>query len=383
MDKKLIQSHHIDFRRIFHSNYNEIQIAQETHEETNFSVAMEIYEIIENMASKWSPIEIILLNYYIRNEIKKKDQSKEEEFNKKKNISFEIFSRFNYYTKFSKIAFQEPFDFKKFEECNIEVIVRETKPQKFRPAFLLCYDKSVKKLLLLLRGTKNLHDVYTDINFNKTTFQNGFCHFGLYESAKWFEINLKSHILNFLKHHVDFNFEICGHSLGAGVASILSILWKPEIDNLKCFCFACPCTLSYELSISCSDFVFNLINSNDFASRLSDISIEKIRQKILFTKFEQYSFLQKGVQIYKNIYQIDDFKNTEREIVLYPSGKIYSMKKIAEEVFIYEDDQKNFDSLIISKTSIEDHRFYNYENNLKLYNQKISQPKKKQIEFLQ
>jgi hypothetical protein len=184
----------------------------------------------------------------------------------------------------------------------------------------------------------------------------------LFESAKWFDLHLKQILLNLLKLHPNYSLDIVGHSLGAGVASILGLFWKSEIEHLKCFCFACPCTLSKELSIFCSSFVFSLINGNDFASRLSDKSIELLRREI---SIKNFSFFEKGIGIYKSYFFTQEIPKDD--VFLYPSGTIYSIKEWNEKIFIFQDELLSFEKLILGKNSIEDHRFHNYERLLNEY----------------
>jgi hypothetical protein len=184
----------------------------------------------------------------------------------------------------------------------------------------------------------------------------------LFESAKWFDLNLKEIILKLFKLHPDYTLDIIGHSLGAGVASILGLFWKTEMEYLKCFCFACPCTLSKELSIACSPFVYSLVNGNDFASRLSDKSIELLRREV---SINNISFFEKGIGIYKSFFYSPEI--LQENVFLYPSGIIYSIKEWNEKIFIFEDDLLNFEKLVLGKSSIEDHRFYNYERLLNEY----------------
>lgn len=38
----------------------------------------------------------------------------------------------------------------------------------------------------------------------------------------------------------DYQLVLAGHSLGAGVVSILSVILKPQYPNLKCYAFSPP-----------------------------------------------------------------------------------------------------------------------------------------------
>ena len=67
---------------------------------------------------------------------------------------------------------------------------------------------------------------------------------GMYEAAKEIRREINEHQL--LTRHFekpefrDFGLVLTGHSLGAGVASILSVLLRREYPNLECYAFSPP-----------------------------------------------------------------------------------------------------------------------------------------------
>jgi len=81
----------------------------------------------------------------------------------------------------------------------------------------------------------------------------------------------------------DFEFVVTGHSLGAGVASLLSLfLNKRYGDRMKCYAFSNPCGLmSKGLSEYCDQFVTSLIVGNDIIGRLSLWTMQQLRNKIV------------------------------------------------------------------------------------------------------
>lgn len=60
-----------------------------------------------------------------------------------------------------------------------------------------------------------------------------------------------------IDEHKDYQLVITGHSLGAGVASVLAVLLKPKekYSNLVCYAFSPPgCVLRYFSIICFSDY---------------------------------------------------------------------------------------------------------------------------------
>jgi len=68
---------------------------------------------------------------------------------------------------------------------------------------------------------------------------------------------------------------ITGHSLGAGVASILALLLLPAYPNLRCFAYAPPsATFSPHLAIACSPFLTSVALGRDLVVSLSMPSVK-------------------------------------------------------------------------------------------------------------
>lgn len=96
-----------------------------------------------------------------------------------------------------------------------------------------------------------------------------------------------------------YSLDIAGHSLGAGVASILAILWANPSDCLTtqasglpsgrrvhAYCYACPATMSKELGSRCEALITTLVYSYDLVCRLSLGSILDIRNAAAWILWE-------------------------------------------------------------------------------------------------
>jgi Lipase (class 3) len=68
---------------------------------------------------------------------------------------------------------------------------------------------------------------------------------------------------------------LCGHSLGAGVASLLAILlrsrfpWLQQNESLHVYSFACPPVLDFDAAIACAPFCTTIVNNSDVIPRSS------------------------------------------------------------------------------------------------------------------
>jgi hypothetical protein len=201
--------------------------------------------------------------------------------------------------------------------------------------YYLILDHKSKSVVLTLRGTLGLTDVLTDLTCNYLDIEITFederkmtstststsnekekekekhvysVHSGMYYAAKWLAYDCKKlhEVLNTtLRKYPKYGLVICGHSLGGGVASILSVLWsipkyksihaKPWVNTsfvtseasgivsgrpIYCYAYGCPSNMSLELSKRCKGLVTSIINQYDLIPRLSVGLIKDIKNAI-------------------------------------------------------------------------------------------------------
>lgn len=78
----------------------------------------------------------------------------------------------------------------------------------------------------------------------------------------------------------DYPLVICGHSLGAGCAIILSLMLRPSFPSLQCFAFEPPgCVFDEEISAVCDEFVISFVRHDDLVPRLSYHNLETLRDE--------------------------------------------------------------------------------------------------------
>lgn len=77
-----------------------------------------------------------------------------------------------------------------------------------------------------------------------------------------------------------FAVQLCGHSLGAGAASVVAVLLRAyylelhEPNRLHAFCFATPPVLDYRTATKSKDFITAVVNRNDCVARMSIANVE-------------------------------------------------------------------------------------------------------------
>ncbi|TKY87123.1 hypothetical protein EX895_003800 [Sporisorium graminicola] len=198
------------------------------------------------------------------------------------------------------------------------------KARPSKPRFYVVTDHPRKTIILVLRGTLSVGDLAADLTCESVPFvfdaevqrnldarsasgkgekaskfvggqepPGQLCHEGMYITAQ--EIGARGRSVHravaaALSANDGYSLDITGHSLGAGVASVLAMMWAdpttglttkssglPAGRRLHAYCFAVPCVTNTSLGRSVSSIITSFTYSYDLVSRLSLGSIQDIR----------------------------------------------------------------------------------------------------------
>ncbi|PBC25090.1 diacylglycerol lipase-beta [Apis cerana] len=156
--------------------------------------------------------------------------------------------------------------------------------------FFVIVDEKTNKIVIILRGSLSLRDVITDITADSAIFEcegvppGAQAHRGMIQGAKLILRQLDNHkvlerAFNMYPH---YDLLITGHSLGAGIGTLLGFLLRQRYPSLKVYAFATPAGLvSRELARISEEFIFTIGIGDDFVMRLSVDSIENLRTRLL------------------------------------------------------------------------------------------------------
>ncbi|CAF1106130.1 unnamed protein product [Adineta steineri] len=156
-----------------------------------------------------------------------------------------------------------------------------------RAPFYIAADNEKKTIIISIRGTLSAMDILTDINavediLETELFGNGHCHSGMHSAAKYIHNDVSPRLVDIFVKYPDYTLVICGYSLGAGVAAILSILFKSTYPHVKCYGIAMPgSVLSENLALATRDFIYSYVVDVDMIARASIHSLKHLRDRII------------------------------------------------------------------------------------------------------
>lgn len=147
-----------------------------------------------------------------------------------------------------------------------------------RPAYFLAVDNNTKNIVLSIRGTMSIADIITDCNvftrkFKPNNIDHGVTHFGIKNAANYIFADVLNDLLIQINKYPTYGIRFVGHSLGAGVAGLLTHTFLSYYDNyknkLKTYCYGCPPVFNKELANEHKDIITTVINKNDIVARFS------------------------------------------------------------------------------------------------------------------
>jgi hypothetical protein len=127
----------------------------------------------------------------------------------------------------------------------------------FCTAYLLVWDHRDHHLVLSVRGSMNLNDVITDLTCHSVDCSGLFPHLatptptstdeecipdqdmeclaheGFLRAACALDQLLREVVMDSLLSHPNYSVLLCGHSLGAGVASLLALIWSQQFHGVR------------------------------------------------------------------------------------------------------------------------------------------------------
>ncbi|KAJ3299560.1 hypothetical protein HK104_008446 [Borealophlyctis nickersoniae] len=163
---------------------------------------------------------------------------------------------------------------------------------KYRPGFFVLIDRPARQVVISFRGTLSFDDLMLDLTCDYTDHliadgQSYAVHSGMMKVARTVSrpgspSKLFETVRSALEQHRGYGLLLTGHSLGAGIATLLTLLWgdfeagkiRPDVGlpagrRLHCYAFAAPCVTALPLSRLAHRIVTSVVVGTDVISRLS------------------------------------------------------------------------------------------------------------------
>ncbi|KAM1012009.1 hypothetical protein ACFX2C_047290 [Malus domestica] len=148
------------------------------------------------------------------------------------------------------------------------------------PPYLIYVDHDHKELVLAIRGLNLVKEsdykLLLDNKLGMQMFDGGYVHHGLLKSAIWL-LKEEGETLKrlWLENGSNYDMVFAGHSLGSGVATLLTVIvvnhrdWLGGIPRRKvrCYALAPARCMSLNLAVKYADVIYSVVLQDDFLPR--------------------------------------------------------------------------------------------------------------------
>ncbi|CAA3018714.1 uncharacterized protein LOC111369527 [Olea europaea var. sylvestris] len=148
------------------------------------------------------------------------------------------------------------------------------------PPYIIYLDHDNREIVLAIRGLNLVKESDYKLLLNNRLgmqmFDGGYVHHGLLKSATWV-LNHESETLKKLweENGKEYNMVFAGHSLGSGVAALLTVIVVNHGDKLggiprslvKCYAVAPARCMSLNLAVKYADVICSVVLQDDFLPR--------------------------------------------------------------------------------------------------------------------
>ncbi|XP_050368546.1 uncharacterized protein LOC126786686 [Argentina anserina] len=148
------------------------------------------------------------------------------------------------------------------------------------PPYLIYVDHDHRHIVLAVRGLNLVREsdykLLLDNKLGMQMFDGGYVHHGLLKSAVWL-LNEEGETLKrlWLENGADYDMVFVGHSLGSGVAALLTVIVVNHRDRLggiprskvRCYALAPARCMSLNLAVKYADVIHSVVLQDDFLPR--------------------------------------------------------------------------------------------------------------------
>ncbi|GAB2271700.1 hypothetical protein Dimus_006532 [Dionaea muscipula] len=137
-------------------------------------------------------------------------------------------------------------------------------------------------------GSQSDYAVLLDNKLGQTAFDGGYVHNGLLKAARWVFDTEHEVLRELLERHPTYKLTLAGHSLGAGVAALLTmvvlqnrhVLGNIERKRMRCYSIAPTRSISLNLAVRYADVINSIVLQDDFLPRTT-AALEDVYKSLL------------------------------------------------------------------------------------------------------
>eukprot|EP01026_Neomeris_dumetosa_P074099 TRINITY_DN7686_c2_g1_i1.p1 TRINITY_DN7686_c2_g1~~TRINITY_DN7686_c2_g1_i1.p1 ORF type:complete len:344 (+),score=37.69 TRINITY_DN7686_c2_g1_i1:421-1452(+) len=187
------------------------------------------------------------------------------------------------------------------QERGFDLIYANFKAVSLMPVHAVAISLQYKEVIVMVRGTYSWDDVVTDMvsNMMKVARPDGYGCYEVHEGMGRAAQELMDRLYPTLAalQEAGFQITITGHSLGAGVGSLMAFFLRDMkgLRDVKAYAYACPACTDYELGERLNEYVVSIVNRDDIVPRLHTQAIWGLVQDLFSVCYEE---LQESAKVF-------------------------------------------------------------------------------------
>jgi len=151
--------------------------------------------------------------------------------------------------------------------------------QPFVPAHFVAVERSTRRIVICIRGTKELADVLTDLSCERRPLLHSHGHRGMISAAEALDEKISPAIAQYIECDDPYRIVITGHSMGGSVGAALALQMRARGGawaRTRCFTYGpSPCIESDLVSVS-RECIVSVVLGVDVVTRLSAASLDRL-----------------------------------------------------------------------------------------------------------